>query len=112
MNFSSLDSLLQWAHAISSSCKRRYEFQVTLYFPPLNSRHFIKFQVEVGMRRGAHCPFSSFENALAGTTLNRDIKGTEKLKGPFKQNCTYLEHDVQPLHTSITIDVHPMKIFM
>ena len=46
------------------------------------------------------------------TTLNRGIKGTEKLKGPFKQNCTYLEHDVQPLHTSITIDVHHNKIFI
>ena len=41
---------------------------------------------------------------LLKATLNRGIKGTEKLKGPFKQNCTYLEHDVQPLHTSITID--------
>ena len=46
------------------------------------------------------------------STLNRGIKGTEKLKGPFKQNCTYLDHDVQPLHTSITIDVHPRKIFI
>ena len=46
------------------------------------------------------------------STLNRGIKGTEKLKGPFKQNCTYLEHDVQPLHTSITIDVHHRKIFI
>ena len=46
------------------------------------------------------------------TTLNRGIKGTEKLKGPFKQNCTYLDHDVQPPHTSITIDVHHRKIFI
>ena len=46
------------------------------------------------------------------STLNRGIKGTEKLKRPFKQNCTYLEHDVQPLHTSITIDVHHRKIFI
>ena len=46
------------------------------------------------------------------TTLNRGIKGTEKLKGPFKKNYTYLEHDVQPLHTSITIDVHHKKIFI
>ena len=46
------------------------------------------------------------------STLNMDIKGTEKLKGPFKQNCTYLEHDVQSLHTSITIDVHHRKIFI
>ena len=46
------------------------------------------------------------------STLNRGIKGTEKLKGPFKQNCTYLDHDVQPPHTSITIDVHHRKIFI
>ena len=46
------------------------------------------------------------------TTLNRGIKGTKKLKGPFKQNCTYLDHDVQPAHTSITIDVHHRKIFI
>ena len=44
--------------------------------------------------------------------LNRGIKGIEKLKGPFKQNCTYLDHDVQSLHTSITIDVHHRKIFI
>ena len=48
----------------------------------------------------------------APSTLNRGIKGTEKLKGPFKQNCTYLDHDVQPPHTSITIDVHHKKIFI
>ena len=50
--------------------------------------------------------------SAVSTTLNRGIKGTEKLKGPFKQNCTYLEHDVQPLHTSITIDVYHRKIFI
>ena len=51
-------------------------------------------------------------SGLERSTLNRGIKGTEKLKGPFKQNYTYLDHDVQPLHTSITIDVHHRKIFI
>jgi len=43
------------------------------------------------------------------STLNRGIKGTKKLKGPFKENCRCLGHDVQPLHTSITIDVQYNK---
>ena len=49
---------------------------------------------------------------MGASTLNRGIKGIKKSKGPFKQNYTYLEHDVQPLQTSITIDVHHRKIFI
>jgi len=38
-------------------------------------------------------------------TLNKDIKGTKKLKGFIVENYKSLKHDVHPLNTSITIDV-------
>ena len=60
----------------------------------------------------SHIKLRNTMKSKVSTTLNRGIKGTEKLKGPFKQNCTYLDHDVQPPHTSITIDVHHRKIFI
>jgi len=38
-------------------------------------------------------------------TLNRDFKGTKKLKGRIVENCRCFKRDVQPPDTSVTIDV-------
>ena len=65
-----------------------------------------------GLQRKVSFMQKNHVSAMHTATLNRGIKGTEKLKGPFKQNCTYLEHHVQSLHTSITVDVHYKKIFI